>query len=241
LRDYGDISVIGVTEALRRLPAIRAALSAATERVSRPDVGAVLLVDFPDFNFRVGRRRRDAGSPSSTTSPRRCGPGAGRAKSLARFTKGAVVLFPFRGGVPSRERGQRRLRRASDPRRDRPVPRRASRTGTVRHPPGEARDRPDPRKPAGRSGRAPSCPARRRAPPPSTVSRSPLRLPVARPSLRDAIAREWGDRGFRSHWWTRSGNFSSGGWKRRWRFREPSRSSLPCSAPRRSSSTGPPG
>ena len=55
LRDYGDISVIGVTEALRRLPAIRAALSAATERVSRPDIGAVLLVDFPDFNFRVGR------------------------------------------------------------------------------------------------------------------------------------------------------------------------------------------
>ncbi len=46
---------------------------------------------------------------------------------------------PLRGGVPPRERRERRLRRASDPRRDRPVPRRASRTGTVRDPPREAR------------------------------------------------------------------------------------------------------
>src|SRR3989337_557414 len=63
LRDYGDISVIGVTEALRRLPAIRAALSAATERVSRPDIGAVVLVDFPDFNFRVGMSAARRGVP----------------------------------------------------------------------------------------------------------------------------------------------------------------------------------
>src|SRR3972149_7321237 len=52
LRDYGDISVIGVTEALRRLPAIRAALSAATERASRPDIGGVGLGGFPAFHLR---------------------------------------------------------------------------------------------------------------------------------------------------------------------------------------------
>ncbi len=96
LRDYGDISVIGVTEALRRLPAIRAALSAATERVSRPDIGAVLLVDFPDFNFRVGRTAARRGIPVVYYIPPQVWAWRpGRAKTLARFTKGAVVLFPF--------------------------------------------------------------------------------------------------------------------------------------------------
>ena len=96
LRDYGDISVIGVTEALRRLPAIRAALSAATERVRRPDIGAVLLVDFPDFNFRVGKAAARRGIPVVYYIPPQVWAWRpGRAKTLARFTKGAVVLFPF--------------------------------------------------------------------------------------------------------------------------------------------------
>ena len=96
LRDYGDISVIGVTEALRRLPAIRAALSAVTERVRRPDIGAVLLVDFPDFNFRVGKTAARRGIPVVYYVPPQVWAWrSGRAKTLARFTKGAVVLFPF--------------------------------------------------------------------------------------------------------------------------------------------------
>jgi len=96
LRDYGDISVIGITEALRRLPAIRAALSAATERASRSDIGAVLLVDFPDFNFRVGKTAARRGIPVVYYVPPQVWAWRpGRAKTLARFTKGAVVLFPF--------------------------------------------------------------------------------------------------------------------------------------------------
>ena len=96
VRDYGDISVIGVTEALRRLPAIRDALSAASERASRPDIGAVLLVDFPDFNFRVGKTAARRGIPVIYYVPPQVWAWRpGRARTLARFTKGAVVLFPF--------------------------------------------------------------------------------------------------------------------------------------------------
>lgn len=96
LREYGDISVIGVTEAIRRLPAIRSALSAAVNRVRRPDIGAVLLVDFPDFNFRVGIAAAKAGVPVVYYIPPQVWAWrAGRAKTLARFTRGAVVLFPF--------------------------------------------------------------------------------------------------------------------------------------------------
>jgi lipid-A-disaccharide synthase len=96
VRDYGDISVIGVTEALRRLPAIRAALSAVTERATRPDIGGVVLVDFPDFNFRVGIAAARRGIPVIYYVPPQVWAWrSGRAKTLSRFTKGAVVLFPF--------------------------------------------------------------------------------------------------------------------------------------------------
>ena len=63
LRDYGDISLIGITEALRRLPAIRSSLCSAPERVSRPDIGAVLPVACPDFICRVGRAAHRRGDP----------------------------------------------------------------------------------------------------------------------------------------------------------------------------------
>jgi lipid-A-disaccharide synthase len=96
LRDYGEISVMGFADVFSRLGAIRSALSAAKARLRRRDVGAVVLVDFPDFNFRVGAAAHKRGVPVVYYVPpqvwawRR-----GRAKALSRFTKGAVVLFPF--------------------------------------------------------------------------------------------------------------------------------------------------
>ncbi len=96
LRDYGDISVVGFTEVLKHLPAIRSALSAATERVRRPDVGALVLVDYPEFNFRVGLAARKRGVPVIYYIPPQVWAWrTGRARTLAKFTRGAVVLFPF--------------------------------------------------------------------------------------------------------------------------------------------------
>jgi lipid-A-disaccharide synthase len=96
LRDYGDISVMGFTGVVKRLPAIRRALREATDRVSRPDIGAVVLVDFPDFNFRVGLAAWKRGVPVVYYIPPQVWAWrTGRARTLARFTRGAVVLFPF--------------------------------------------------------------------------------------------------------------------------------------------------
>lgn len=96
LRDYGDISVMGFTGVARRLPAILGALRAAKERVARPDIGAVVLVDFPDFNFRVGIAARKRGVPVVYYIPPQVWAWrTGRARTLARFARGAVVLFPF--------------------------------------------------------------------------------------------------------------------------------------------------
>ncbi|MBI5575859.1 MAG: lipid-A-disaccharide synthase [Deltaproteobacteria bacterium] len=96
LLDYGTISVVGITEVVRHLPAVVSALRQAVRRASRPDVGAVLLVDFPDFNFRVGRKAHARNVPVIYYIPpqlwawRR-----GRARELSSFTDGVVVIFPF--------------------------------------------------------------------------------------------------------------------------------------------------
>jgi len=96
LRDYADISVMGFTEVVKHLPAIRSALSAAKERVRRGDVAAVVLVDFPEFNFRVGLAAWKQGVPVIYYIPPQLWAWrTGRARTLAKFTRGAVVLFPF--------------------------------------------------------------------------------------------------------------------------------------------------
>lgn len=96
LLDYKEISVVGFTEIVRHLPAIAAALRAAVKRATRPDTGAVLLVDFPEFNFRVGKRAHRAGIPVIYYIPPQVWAWrAGRARELARFTRGIVVPFPF--------------------------------------------------------------------------------------------------------------------------------------------------
>ena len=96
LRDYADISVVGFTEVLSHLGAIRDALSASRERLRKGDIGAVVLVDFPGFNFRVGLAARKMGIPVIYYIPPQLWAWrTGRARTLAKFASGAVVLFPF--------------------------------------------------------------------------------------------------------------------------------------------------
>ena len=105
LMDYARISVVGITEVVRHLPAILEALWRSMRRVTRPDVGALLLVDFPDFNFRVGRKAHGKNIPVIYFIPpqlwawRRK-----RARELATFTDGVVVPFPFEEPI-LKERG----------------------------------------------------------------------------------------------------------------------------------------
>ncbi len=96
LMEYSDISVVGLTEVVRHLPAVVRALRAAVRRATRPDVGALLLVDFPDFNFRVGKKANARGVPVIYYIPPQLWAWRpARARQLARFTRGVVVPFPF--------------------------------------------------------------------------------------------------------------------------------------------------
>jgi len=105
LLDYGAISVVGILEVARHLPAVFSALRAAKRRVGGTDVGALLLVDFPDFNFRVGREAHRRNVPVIYYIPPQLWAWRReRARDLAAFTKGVVVPFPFEVPV-LRERG----------------------------------------------------------------------------------------------------------------------------------------
>ncbi len=100
LQDYGDISVVGFTEVFRRLPAILRAMRAAVRRAAGSDVGALLLVDFPEFNFRVGKKANAGGVPVIYYIPPQVWAWrSGRARELARFTRGVVVPFPFEESI----------------------------------------------------------------------------------------------------------------------------------------------
>lgn len=94
--DYAGISVVGLTEVLKHLPEVWRTLRLAVREATRRNVGAVLLVDFPDFNFRVGKRAAEAGVPVVYYIPPQLWAWRkGRAKQLAAFTRGVVVPFPF--------------------------------------------------------------------------------------------------------------------------------------------------
>lgn len=93
---YEPVSVVGLTEVVRHLPDVLSALRRVKEAAVSPSTGAVVLVDFPDFNFRVGKAAHAAGVPVVYfVPPQLWAWRKGRAGELARFTDGVVVPFPF--------------------------------------------------------------------------------------------------------------------------------------------------
>ncbi len=98
--DYRDLAVTGLTEAIVKLPrslAARRALVADAER-SRPD--ALVLIDFPDFNFRLAPPIKRLGVPVIYY----IGPQiwAWRPKRLATIRSIAdrvLVIFPFEESI----------------------------------------------------------------------------------------------------------------------------------------------
>jgi len=91
-----EISVVGLVEVIKHLGVIKRALNSVTEsiRAARPDL--VLLIDFPDFNFRVAAAARKAGVPVFYyISPQVWAWRRGRVKTLARLVDKMIVIFPF--------------------------------------------------------------------------------------------------------------------------------------------------
>jgi lipid-A-disaccharide synthase len=107
LADYRGIAVTGLTEALSKIPkslsTLRRIVSAA--RAARPD--ALVVIDSPDFNFRLAPRIKRLGVPVIYyIGPQIWAWRKGRLNAIRRFAERVLVIFPFEeriyreGGVP---------------------------------------------------------------------------------------------------------------------------------------------
>ncbi len=96
--DARQLSVVGITEILPRLPNIyglfRKLLAEADRR--RPD--AAVVIDSPAFNFRVAREMHGRGIPVIYyVCPQLWAWREGRVRAVRRWVKKALVIFPFEG------------------------------------------------------------------------------------------------------------------------------------------------
>jgi lipid-A-disaccharide synthase len=89
-------AVVGVTEAVGRVPALYRAYRALLHRIraQRPD--ALVLIDFPEFNMRLGRAASRAGVPVVYfVPPQLWAWRPGRARGIARFATRVLTVLPF--------------------------------------------------------------------------------------------------------------------------------------------------
>lgn len=89
-------SAIGLVEALSVYKEVKKTLSATVELMERERPDVVVLIDYPDFNFRVGAKARELGlRVLYYVSPQIWAWRAGRINNMKRFVDQAAVLLPF--------------------------------------------------------------------------------------------------------------------------------------------------
>ncbi|MBN1574371.1 MAG: lipid-A-disaccharide synthase [Deltaproteobacteria bacterium] len=96
-----EITVVGLVEVVKHLKTIKGALDLLKEsmRALKPDL--IVLIDFPDFNFRVADAAVKLGKDGGKMpifyyiSPQVWAWRRGRVKTIARFADKMVVIFPF--------------------------------------------------------------------------------------------------------------------------------------------------
>ena len=96
LYPMAEMSVMGIIEIVPRLPALRRRLLQveAHARATRPD--AVVTIDSPAFNFRLGKRLKGAGLPLiHYVAPTVWAWRAGRARMVSRFLDHLLTVLPF--------------------------------------------------------------------------------------------------------------------------------------------------
>lgn len=107
LADYRGIAVTGLTEALSKIPQSFRTLRllAGAARADRPD--ALVVIDSPDFHFRLAPSIRKLGVPVVYyISPQIWAWRKGRLSAIREFADRVLVIFPFEeaiyraGGVP---------------------------------------------------------------------------------------------------------------------------------------------
>ena len=96
LADYRGLSVTGLVEAIRVLPKSLGALNRLLDAARSEKPNAVVLIDFPDFNFRLAAAVKKLGIPIIYyISPQLWAWRQSRMKVMKRLVDRVLVIFPF--------------------------------------------------------------------------------------------------------------------------------------------------
>ena len=100
IADYRGLAVTGLTEAIAKIPRSLATLRRLVDhaRAERPD--ALVVIDFPDFNFPLARRVKRLGIPVVYyISPQLWAWRSGRMKTMREVADRVLVIFPFEEAI----------------------------------------------------------------------------------------------------------------------------------------------
>lgn len=103
--DFHGLSVTGLTEALSVIPRSLKTLRQLTNAAKTHQPHAAVLIDFPDFNFRLMHRLKRMGIPVVYyIGPQLWAWRAGRIKMMKRGAARVLPIFPFEEAIYRRER-----------------------------------------------------------------------------------------------------------------------------------------
>jgi len=98
--DYRDLAVTGLTEALAKLPRSLAARRKLVAEAERAHPDALVLIDFPDFNFRLAPPVRRLGVPVIYyISPQIWAWRPKRLETIKKIADRVLVIFPFEESI----------------------------------------------------------------------------------------------------------------------------------------------
>jgi lipid-A-disaccharide synthase len=96
LADYHEVAVVGITEALHKIPSVVRVQRRLAGAAARRRAALAILVDSPGTHLGVARRLKRAGIPVGYfIGPQVWAWRAGRVRVIKRLVKRMVVIFPF--------------------------------------------------------------------------------------------------------------------------------------------------
>ncbi|HEX8027050.1 MAG TPA: hypothetical protein VF491_01240, partial [Vicinamibacterales bacterium] len=102
--DFHGLSVTGLTEAISVIPRSLATIKQLVKAAKAQQPDALVVIDYPDFNFGLMKRIKRLGIPVVYyVSPQLWAWRAGRIKQMKRYVDRVLPIFPFEQAIYQRE------------------------------------------------------------------------------------------------------------------------------------------
>ena len=103
IADFHGLSVTGLTEALRVIPRSYATMKQLVKAAKDQQPDALVVIDYPDFNFSLMKRIKRLGIPVIYyISPQLWAWRAGRIRQMKRSVDRVLPIFPFEAAIYQR-------------------------------------------------------------------------------------------------------------------------------------------